>query len=132
VNGFVMISVSALGLWSAATAVMEEGLEFGIVFSAALVFYPAMLVMIGIAMFLNGFLPRLTQLVWVYFIYTFFVLYLGNLMQFPDWVGKLTPFGCIPQVPIEDPTFMPLFILSVIALGLMTISFVGFRNRDMG
>lgn len=132
VNGFVMISVSALGLWSAATAVMEEGLEFGMVFSAALVFYPAMLVMIGIAMFFNGFLPRLTQLVWVYFIYTFFVLYLGNLMQFPEWVGKLTPFGYIPQVPIEDPTFMPLFLLSVIALGLMIISFIGFRNRDMG
>lgn len=131
VNGFVMISVSALGLWSAAAAVMEEGFEFGMVYSATLVFYPAMLVMIGIAAFLNGFLPRLTHLVWIYFIYSFFILYLGNMMQFPDWAGKLSPFGHVPHVPIEDATFMPLFILSIIALGLMIISFVGFRMRDV-
>ncbi|MCP1146411.1 hypothetical protein [Lysinibacillus endophyticus] len=83
-NGFVMISLSALGLWSAANSVMEEGLEFRMIFSAVLAFFPAMLVMIGIAAFLNGFLPRLTHLVWMYFLYSFFVLYLGNLMQFPN------------------------------------------------
>ncbi|HLT56060.1 MAG TPA: ABC transporter permease, partial [Bacillota bacterium] len=131
VNGFVMISASALGLWSAASAVMEEGFEFGMVYSAALVFYPAMLVMIGIAAFLNGFLPRLTHLVWIYFIYSFFILYLGNMMQFPDWAGKLSPFGHVPQMPIEEATFMPLFLLGIIALGLMIISFVGFRKRDI-
>ncbi|SES90098.1 ABC-2 type transport system permease protein [Salinibacillus kushneri] len=130
VNGFVMISLSALGLWSAATTVMDTGLELGMVYSAALVFYPAMLVMIGIAAFLIGLLPMLTSLIWIYFIYSFFVLYLGNLMQIPDLVGKLSPFGHVPQVPIEDVTFMPLFLLSIIALGLMMISFVGFRKRD--
>ncbi len=131
VNGFVMISLSALGLWSAANSVMEEGLEFRMVFSAALAFFPAMLVMIGIAAFLNGFLPRLTHLVWMYFLYSFFVLYLGNLMQFPNWVGQLSPFGHVPEIPIEDATFMPLFSLSIIAVGLMLSSFVGFRNRDI-
>lgn len=131
VNGFVMIALSALGLWSAAASVMEEGLELGMIFSAAFVFFPAMLVMISIAAFLNGFLPRLTHMVWFYFLYSFFVLYLGNLMQFPDWVGQLSPFGHVPQVPIEEATFMPLFLLSIIAVGLILISFVGFRKRDI-
>ncbi|MCM3719427.1 ABC transporter permease [Fictibacillus phosphorivorans] len=131
VNGGVMISLSALGLWSAATSTMEEGLEFGMVFSSALVFYPAMLVMIGIAAFLIGFLPKMTSFIWIYFLYSFFVLYIGNLMELPKWVGQLSPFGHVPQVPIEEATFLPLFLLSIVAVGLMIISFVGFRNRDI-
>lgn len=130
-NGFVMISLSALGLWSAANASMEEGLAFGMVYKAALVYYPAMLVMIGIVAFLIGVLPRLTYFIWIYFLYSFFVLYIGNLIDFPDWVGKVSPFGHVPQVPIEDATLMPLFLLSSIAAGLMSIGFVGFRKRDI-
>ncbi|WP_312095831.1 ABC-2 transporter permease [Niallia sp.] len=131
VNGFVMLSLSAIGLWSAAAAVMEEGMEFWTIYSAALVYFPAMLVMIGVVAFLNGFAPRFTSWIWAYFLYSFFVLYLGNLFQFKDWVGKLSPFGHVPQVPIEDATFMPLFLLSIIAVGLMIASFVGFRKRDV-
>ena len=131
VNGFIMISATALGLWFAATSVMEEGLDFGMMMEAALVYYPAMLVMIGVAALLNGFLPKLTSLVWFYYLYTFFVLYLGILLKLPEWLGKLSPFGHVPQVPIEDLSFMPLIILTVIAIGLMAISFVGYRKRDM-
>ncbi|TKC16184.1 ABC transporter permease [Robertmurraya kyonggiensis] len=131
VNGFVMLSLSAIGLWSAGNAVVENGMDFGMLFGAAFVYYPAMLVMIGLAAFLNGFLPKQTSLVWIYILYSFFVLYLGNMMQFPNWVGQLSPFGHVPQVPIEDATFMPLFILSVIAVGLMILSFIGFRKRDI-
>lgn len=131
VNGFVMLSLSAIGLWSAGNAVVENGMDFGMIYSAAFVYYPAMLVMVGLAAFLNGFLPKQTALIWIYIIYSFFVLYLGNLMQFPEWVGQLSPFGHVPQVPVEDATFMPLFILSVIAVGLMIMSFIGFRKRDI-
>ncbi|MRG85898.1 ABC transporter permease [Salinibacillus xinjiangensis] len=131
INAFVMISLSALGLWSAGTSVMEEGLEFGMIYSAAIVYFPAMVAMIGIAILLNGFLPRMTHLVWLYFIYSFFVLYLGNMFQFPDWVGQLSPFGHIPQLPIEDAAFMPLFVLSIIAVGIIILGFIGFNKRDL-
>ena len=130
-NSFVMISVSAIGLWFAATAAMEEGLSFGLVYKAALVFYPAMLVMVGIVAFLIGLFPRLTPLIWVYVLYSFFVLYIGNLIQFPDWVGQLSPYGHVPQVPIEEATFMPLFLLCSIAVVLLVAGFVGFRKRDI-
>lgn len=131
VNSFVMISLSAIGLWAAGTAVVEHGLEFNMVYSSALVFYPAILVMIGISAVLNGFSPRFTHVIWFYLMYSFIVLYLGNLIQFPNWLGKLTPFGHVPHVPIEEVTFMPLFLLSAIGVGLMIISFIGFRKRDI-
>lgn len=131
VNGFVMISLTALGLWSAGTAVMEEGLDFGMIYGAAMAYYPAMLVMIGIAVFFIGCLPKLTHLIWIYIFYSFIVLYLGGLFQFDDWIGQLSPFGHISKVPIEDVSFMTLIILTVIAVGLMISGFVGYNKRDI-
>ena len=72
VNGFVMISLAALGLWSAGTAVVEGGLSFEMIFGAALSYYPAMLVVISIAVLLIGFLPKLTSFIWLYVFYSFY------------------------------------------------------------
>ncbi|WP_156291579.1 ABC transporter permease [Oceanobacillus salinisoli] len=130
-NGFMMISLSAIGLWAAASAVMEEPFSFGTIYGAAMVYYPAMLVMIGCTVFLIGYAPKLTGLIWIYLFYSFFVLYLGGLFDFPDWVGKLTPFGYIPQLPVEDMEVMPIFILVLISITLMVSGFVGYNRRDI-
>ena len=95
VIAFVMVSFTALGLWSAATATMEDGIAFGTLYSAAMVYLPAMWVMIGIAVLLIGFAPKLTGFIWIYLLYSFIVVYLGGLFQFPEWLGKLSPFGHI-------------------------------------
>ncbi|WP_026582008.1 ABC transporter permease [Bacillus sp. J33] len=131
VNGFVMISLAALGLWSAGTAVVEGGLSFGMIFGAALSYYPAMLVMIGLAVLLIGFLPKLTGFIWLYVFYSFIVLYLGGLFQFSDWIGNISPYGHVPQTTIEEFSFMPLLLLSILAVVLTVIGFIGFNKRDI-
>jgi ABC-2 type transport system permease protein len=131
-NGFIMISLAAIGLWSAGTAVMEDGLELKKIYGAALVYYPAMLVMIGVAVFLIGFLPKLTSAIWLYVFYSFIVLYMGGLFQFPDWVGKFSPFGYIPQLPVEDMDLLPVAILIIMAVILMAAGLIGYRKRDIG
>ncbi|GAB3046887.1 ABC transporter permease [Virgibacillus ainsalahensis] len=131
VNGFIMLSLTAIGLWAAGDAVMEDGFEFGTIYGAALVYYPAILVMIGIAVLLIGFLPKLTSLIWLYVFYSFIVLYLGGLFQFPDWVGKLSPFGYIPQLPVEEMETMPVIVLTIIAAVLVIAGFIGYRKRDI-
>ncbi|MFC0560538.1 ABC transporter permease [Halalkalibacter alkalisediminis] len=131
INGFVMMSLAAIGLWSAGDAVMDGGLDFGMIYGAAMAYYPAILVMIGLAVFLTGIFPKFTNFVWLYLFYSFIVLYLGGLMQFPDWVGQLSPFGHVAQAPIEQVTFLPFFLLCLVAVGLMVIGFVGFNKRDI-
>ncbi|MDG5786779.1 ABC transporter permease [Evansella sp. AB-P1] len=131
VNGFVMLSLAAIGLWSAGAAVMEEGLQFGMIYGAAMAYYPAMLVMIGIVVFMIGFIPKATSFIWLYVLYSFFVLYLGGLFQFSEWIGKISPFGHVPQAPIEEFTWGPLIVLSALAIVLMIVGFIGFNKRDI-
>lgn len=131
VNAFIMISLAAIGLWAAGVAVVEEGFEFGMIYQSAIVYYPAMLVMIGIAVFLIGFIPKRTTLIWLYVFYSFIVLYLGGIFQFPEWVGKLSPYGHIPQLPVEEFEFIPIFTLTIIAVALMVAGLVGYKKRDI-
>lgn len=130
-NGFIMVSFSAIGFWSAGTTVMEGGLDFGTTFGAAIVYYPAMVVVISVAALFVGWLPKMTSLTWLYIVYSFIVLYLGGLFQFPDWVGKLSPFGYIPQLPVEEMEWVPVIILSIIGLLLMMVGLIGYNKRDM-
>ncbi len=131
VNGFVMIFLAALGLWSAGNTVVEGGLSAELIFGNALSYYPAILVMIGLAVFLIGRIPKFTNFIWAYVLYTFIVLYLGGIFQFSDWLGNLSPFGHIPQTPMEEFTIWPLLVLTVIAVVLAVIGFFGFRRRDI-
>lgn len=131
INGFAMLSLTAFGLWSAGVISMEGDLSFGEIYQSTLAYYPAVLVMIGITVCLIGWLPKFTSVIWMYLLYAFIVLYFGGLFQLSDWLGKLSPFGFIPQVPVEELTFLPLFLLTVIALLLTAIGFVGFNKRDI-
>ncbi|WP_042144414.1 ABC transporter permease [Paucisalibacillus sp. EB02] len=131
VSGFVMLSLSGIGLWATGTSVVEDGLDFGMVYGATIVYYPAVLVMISIAVFLIGWFPRRTSFIWLYVFYSFFVLYLGGLFQFSDWVGKLSPFGYIPQLPIEEMDWMVSIILVIVAIMLSIIGIIGYRKRDI-
>ncbi|WP_210468238.1 ABC transporter permease [Sporosarcina sp. 6E9] len=131
VTSFIMLSSAAIGLWSAGNAVMAEGLAFGTLYGAAMIYLPAMWVMIGLAALLIGAAPRLTGLAWLYLIYSFIVVYLGGLLQFPEWLGNLSPFGQVPNIPVEDMDYMKVSILVVIAIIAAVIGFVGYDRRDI-
>ena len=131
INGFVMLSLSALGMWAASVSVLEEPLSFGTVYGMGLVYYPAILVMISVAVLLIGYQPRFVSLIWLYVFYTFIVLYMGGLFQLSDWYGNLSPFGHIPKIQIEEMTWMPLVILVGIAVIITFVGFIGYNRRDM-
>ncbi len=131
VNGFVMLSLAAIGLWAAGTSVMEGGLEFRTIYGTALAYYPAILVMISVAALLIAYIPKLTSLIWLYVFYSFFVLYLGSLFQLSDWASRITPLGHIPKLPVEEVAWMPLAILIIIAVAVTIIGFIGYNKRDI-
>lgn len=131
INGLVMLSLAAVGLWAAGAVVMDEPFAFGTIYGAAIVYYPALLMMIMLAALLIGFVPRLHSLIWLYLLYSFIVVYLGGLFQFPDWARYLSPYDHIPELPVEDMDVVPVVILTGCALAMGLLGLIGYRRRDV-
>jgi len=131
-TGFVMLTLSSIGLGVMGNIVMEENLSLGIYYSAAMVYFPAILTMIGIAVLLFGWASKWTGLVWLYLALAFFIVYMGSLFQFEDWVEKLTPFGYIAKFPIEEMNYWSASIMVTLAIILIIVGMIGFNRRDIG
>ncbi|HCS73824.1 MAG TPA: ABC transporter permease [Clostridiales bacterium] len=123
--------MSILGLWSAAEVVMDEVMPFSTFLKAGLVQVPAMWIMVGLAMLLIGYLPRLTGLTWAYLGYSFFVVYLGDMLKLPGWMSDLSPFGHVPQIPMEEINTAKLAVLVLVAVVLVVEGFIGYNKRDI-
>ncbi len=63
--------------------------------------------------------------------YAFAVGYLGQLLQFPDWMNNLSPFGHIPRPPAAEFDWTPPALLTLLAAGLAWLGLAGFRRRDL-
>lgn len=130
-TGLAVLSLAAVGLGSVGIAVMEDGMAFGTFYQAALVYLPAMWVMIGLSTLLIGLAPRFTGFVWLYLGYSFLVVYLGKLLQFPEWMARLSPFGNISRIPVEDWDIGRSLLLIAIAAAATLAGFAGYRKRDL-
>lgn len=127
----VMLSLAAIGLWAAGPAHMEEGISLGTIYSAALTYLPAVWIMIGTAILLIGIAPKWTSLIWLYLLFSFFVVYLGGLLQFPAWLNNLSPYGHISQLPVEELDLWKTLILVILAALLGSLGLLGYRRRDL-
>jgi ABC-2 type transport system permease protein len=125
VVSFVMQSLVAIGLWSVGNSLMDEGVSFSSTFGSAIVYLPAMWVVIGLAVLIVGALPKAAGFVWFYVVYCFVVVYLSVLLNFPEWMNKLSVFEHIPQIPVENMQFMPIITLTLLSIVLAIIGFIG-------
>ncbi len=132
--GFVLSIVikiaSALGLYGAATAVLSEKIELEYFIKSFIVYLPALWVVMGVAVFLLGCMPKLTALTWVLFGYSFLTTFVGRVLDLPEIMDYFTPFSFIPKLPVEEIEILPLGILVLIAVGLVILGVVGYGKRE--
>jgi ABC-2 type transport system permease protein len=131
VVGLLSLVLSGLGLWLAANGVMDESISVMTIMQASLAQFPAILVMLALATFLFGWWPQYINLVWLYFAYSLFTVYFGVLLKLPTWLKRLSPFGVLPQMPIEP--FEPIVALWLIAFFVIVLllGLKGFTRRDL-
>jgi ABC-2 type transport system permease protein len=48
-----------------------------------------------------------------------------------DWAVKLTPFGYVPDLPMDDINFATMGVLTLIAAALSAIGFYFYGKRDI-
>lgn len=96
VSGFILLMLAAVGLGTAAMVTIDNGASFRMILGSALVYMPAIAVMIGISTLLIGIFPKWTGLNWLLLVYFLVIARMGQLFQFPEWVVKLSPLNVMP------------------------------------
>ncbi len=125
-----------------AVAGLATGLTYGLagggmqsvprLFVAALVYAPAMWIMVGLAIALDGLVPRWVGASWAILVACVVVGFLGAVLGLPGWLQDLSPFERVPQLPAASLTLLPLVVMSAVAAGLTLIGLTGLRRRDIG
>ena len=99
---------------------------------APLAYAPALWVTAGVAVVLFGWLPRATAAAWVRArVRVRRRLPRAEILDFPDWMNNLSPFGHVPQLPAEEMSWTPLLMLTALAAALVALGLAGFRRRDL-
>ncbi|WP_395105096.1 ABC transporter permease [Actinomadura sp. SCN-SB] len=98
---------------------------------AALLYAPATWVVAGVVIALFGLAPRAIGLAWSVVVYAVVVTTFGGLLRFPDWMNDLSPFGHVPRLPGDEPSWAPLLILTAISAVLIAAGLAGFHRRDL-
>lgn len=127
---FLLQLVQSLAFGGAALATGYE-IEIADVLLAGIAYIPAMLIMLGIAVILFGWLPKATPLIWLYHGYAFILLYFGGLFDIPELLNSLSPFYHVPALPSEDWSWSVTLVLTAVALVMMAAGVMGFRQRDI-
>ena len=131
VGGPVLTMLAGLAFAAAGAPTTEEGGLFGKVLAASAAYTPALWVTAGFTVALVGWLPRATALAWLLVAYAGVIGYFGMILDIPDWMTNLSPFGHIPRLPVDEFRWAPVLILTTIAAGLIAIGLYGFRRRDL-
>lgn len=127
----LMPFLSIFGLWGASYLVVDPAPSFISLFKAMMVYLPAIWMLIGIAFLVIGLAPKYTNVVWIYLGFSFFAVYLGSLLKLSDWFVKLSPFGWIPQLPIDSINWWVLIIIILISTGLILLGYIFYNKRDI-
>jgi ABC-2 type transport system permease protein len=125
-----------------AVAGLATGLAYGVagggmqsvprLFVAALVYTPAMWIMVGLVIALDGLAPRLVGVSWAILVACVLEGFLGAVLGLPRWLSDLSPFERVPQLPAASLTLLPLVAMSAVAAVLTLIGLTGLRQRDIG
>ena len=126
-----VLHIGQVGAFIGAATVTDVELNTREIWQSGLAYLPAIWIMIGIATLLYGWLPKLTGITWIYLFFALVVLYFAGLLEIPESMMTLSPFYHIPEIPMNDWSW--LNFISLFALGklLAVLGFIGYKVRDI-
>jgi ABC-2 type transport system permease protein len=127
----VLLAVSGLVLGIATAMSVGDSDYVWDTTAAHLVYVPALLVLLGIAVLLFGFVPGAVGATWAVFGFATIIGFFGPIMDLPQWVHNLSPIEHVARLPLEEISWTPLVILTVVAAGLIGLGLYGFGRRDL-
>ena len=132
VGGALLLAVGG-GLTGASYgATVHDASWTGRMALAALVYWPAVMVLVGIAVLLFGWLPRLAiSLTWGLLAAMWFVMLIGDALHLPAWVLDVLPFSATPYLPFAPMHWTPVVVMTAVAAVLVWAGVDRFARRDV-
>jgi ABC-2 type transport system permease protein len=127
----VLLAVSGLVLGIATAISVGDAAYVWDTTAAHLVYVPALLVLLGIAVLLFGFVPGAVGATWAVFGFATIIGFFGPIMDLPQWVHNLSPIEHVARLPLEELSWTPLVILTAVAAALIALGLYGFGRRDL-
>jgi len=131
VTSVVLQIATAAGLYGIAATAEKNPFAFDSLVTAYLIQLPAIWVLLGLTVMLVGLLPRFSGVIWGYYGFVCFVTFMGGMEVLPKWVSQLSPLSYVPKIPQEELEFLPLIVMTAIAVVFVAVGVVGYRKRDM-
>ncbi|HEY3436460.1 MAG TPA: ABC transporter permease [Actinotalea sp.] len=99
---------------------------------AALTYWPAVMVLVGVAVALFGWLPRLAvPITWGVLAAMWFIMIIGDALHLPRWLLDVLPFSATPYLPYESMSWMPVVLMTLVAALLISSGVGRFIQRDV-
>jgi ABC-2 type transport system permease protein len=127
----LMPLIGMIGMWALSIPMLDAPMSFWNLLQAVMIFVPALWIMMGFSLAIIGLWPKGAMVVWAYYAYVFISSFFGEMLNLPRWALYLSPFGHIPQLPMDDIRILPMLTLIVVAAILAVIGIIGYSRRDM-
>ncbi|KRK70866.1 ABC transporter permease [Lacticaseibacillus nasuensis JCM 17158] len=131
VSGTAALALGVLGMAVAGNAVMTSPISLARFMRGFVGYWPALLVVCGLAALLVGCWPRWQRLIWLVPVYGVLSKYLGPMLNFPDWAQRLTPYGWVNAVPQHAVAWPPVAGMVALGVAFLVIAGIGYRRRDL-
>lgn len=132
VGSAVLLGVGGWLMGAGYGATIGDSSQGLVMAGAALAYWPASMVLVGLAVLLFGYVPRVAiPVTWGVVAGLWFVMLIGDALHLPAWVLDVLPFSATPALPAEPMAWTPLVVLTVVAVGLVGAGLARFRQRDV-
>lgn len=125
-----LLLVTGAGLWLGYGA--AGGADAASSVSAAVAWIPAVCLVVAIALVGWALRSRWSVVGWVALGASVMLTLVGELLELPRWLVRLSPYSAVPQYPAEQWSWTPLVVLTVLTAASTGAAWWRFRRRDIG
>lgn len=128
----VLLSVGGYVIGAVYGVSIHDSSQGGRLAMATLAYWPAVMVFVGLAVLLWGYLPRVaTPIAWGIMAAMWFITMFGEVFRLPDWLLGAMPMAATPYMPLEEMSWTPLAIMTLVAVALTWMGLDRFARRDI-
>lgn len=131
-GSLVVMTAAGLGVGVPYAVVTHDAHHVPLLLGAALVYLPAIWLLVGLSVMFHGVAPRILTASWLALVGCFTVGFLGQVLKLPHWIVQLSPFQHTPQLPAATLSVAPLAAQTACAAVFIVIGALAFRHRDLG